>query len=99
VEAKDEGLGHGNEISMQCFCIHLKANRPMPSRKPTSVSQPDAVSIARKITVLRGQKVLLDSDLASLYGVETRRLNEQVRRNVSRFPPGFHASADRRRIC
>ncbi|MYN38860.1 hypothetical protein GTP55_05680 [Duganella sp. FT109W] len=39
--------------------------------------------------VLRGQKVLLDADLADLYGVDTRRLNEQVRRNRERFPVDF----------
>src|SRR5580704_10794914 len=38
---------------------------------------------------IRGQKVLLDSDLASLYGVPTKRLNEQVRRNRERFPEDF----------
>jgi hypothetical protein len=37
----------------------------------------------------RGEKVILDSDLAALYGVETRRLNEQVRRNIDKFPEDF----------
>lgn len=46
-------------------------------------------SIAQRILVLRGQKVLLDSDLAVLYGVDTKRLNEQVRRNRERFPVDF----------
>jgi hypothetical protein len=46
-------------------------------------------SIQDKILLLRGQKVMLDEDLAGLYGVETRRLNEQVRRNIKRFPPDF----------
>jgi hypothetical protein len=46
-------------------------------------------SITQSIVVLRGQRVLLDSDLAGLYGIETRRLNEQVRRNRSRFPADF----------
>ncbi|HKX37445.1 MAG TPA: ORF6N domain-containing protein [Burkholderiales bacterium] len=41
------------------------------------------------IVVLRGEKVLLDRDLARLYGVTTSRLNEQVKRNASRFPPDF----------
>jgi hypothetical protein len=40
--------------------------------------------------VLRGQRVLLDADLAALYGVTVRRLNEQVRRNRSRFPEDFN---------
>ena len=39
--------------------------------------------------VIRGEKVILDSDLAKLYGVETRRLNEQVRRNIEKFQEDF----------
>lgn len=46
-------------------------------------------SIAGCILVLRGQKVILDADLARLYGVSTKRLNEQVRRNRARFPKDF----------
>lgn len=45
--------------------------------------------IKEMIYVIREQKVLLDSDLAKLYGVETKRLNEQVRRNLDRFPEDF----------
>lgn len=45
--------------------------------------------ISARILTTRGQKVLLDSDLAELYGVETKRLNEQVRRNGTRFPDDF----------
>ncbi|MFT3763887.1 MAG: ORF6N domain-containing protein [Pseudoxanthomonas sp.] len=45
--------------------------------------------IAERILWLRGHKVILDRDLAALYGVETRRLNEQVRRNRERFPADF----------
>jgi hypothetical protein len=41
------------------------------------------------ILLIRGHKVMLDSDLAELYGVTTKRLNEQVRRNLSRFPEDF----------
>jgi hypothetical protein len=41
------------------------------------------------IVEVRGQKVILDSDLASIYGVPTRRLNEQVKRNARRFPQDF----------
>jgi len=48
-----------------------------------------SVDISERIFVLRGQRVLLDVDLAMLYGVETRRLNEQVRRNRHRFPSDF----------
>ena len=46
-------------------------------------------AITQRILVLRGQKVLLDADLAALYGVETRRLNEQVRRNLDKYPEDF----------
>lgn len=45
--------------------------------------------IASKIYQIRNQKVMLDNDLAELYQVETRRLNEQVKRNISRFPDDF----------
>ena len=41
--------------------------------------------IARRIIVVRGHKVMIDADLAQLYGVPTKRLNEQVRRNHERF--------------
>ena len=45
--------------------------------------------IAAQIYVIRGQRVMLDSDLAELYGVSTSRLNEQVKRNARRFPDDF----------
>ncbi|OPY76041.1 MAG: ORF6N domain protein [Syntrophorhabdus sp. PtaU1.Bin058] len=45
--------------------------------------------IQRTILLIRGEKVILDSDLARLYGVKTSRLNEQVRRNINRFPDDF----------
>jgi hypothetical protein len=45
--------------------------------------------IERSIIFLRGQKMMLDADLAVLYGVTTRRLKEQVRRNLDRFPSDF----------
>jgi hypothetical protein len=42
-----------------------------------------------KIYLIRGEKVMIDSDLAELYGVETKRLNEQTKRNIERFPKDF----------
>ena len=45
--------------------------------------------IESRILVIRGHKVMLDSDLAELYGVTTKRLNEQVKRNRERFPGDF----------
>lgn len=58
------------------------------SKKKISELVP-AERIARVILILRGQRVLLDSDLAALYGVTTARLNQQVRRNLERFPADF----------
>jgi hypothetical protein len=49
----------------------------------------DNINIESLIRVIRGQQVMLDSDLAMLYGVETKRLNEQVKRNLNRFPEDF----------
>ena len=45
--------------------------------------------ITQRIYTVRGVKVMLDRDLAELYGVETKRLKEQVRRNIDRFPKDF----------
>ncbi len=53
------------------------------------MSEMSLVKIEEMIYVFRGQKVMLDSDLAELYGVETKRLNEQVNRNLERFPEDF----------
>ena len=46
-------------------------------------------TIERRILLIRGQKVMLDRDLAQLYGVETRVLNQAIRRNIDRFPADF----------
>lgn len=48
-----------------------------------------AVAVARSIHVIRAHRVMLDEDLARLYGVETKRLNEAVKRNLARFPADF----------
>jgi hypothetical protein len=55
---------------------------------PSASVQP-LESIQSRILVLRGQRVLLDSDLATIYEVPTKRLNEQVKRNAERFPEDF----------
>ena len=59
-------------------------NAPSPSLRPVTV---DSGRTAFKF--IRGQQVMLDRDLATLYGVETKRLNEQVKRNIKRFPEDF----------
>src|SRR5437870_10341817 len=45
--------------------------------------------VESRILVLRGHRVILDADLAELYGVEVKRLNQQVKRNIDRFPGDF----------
>lgn len=67
----------------------------MPTQKQSSKATNALASIEGteriegSILIMRGQKVMLDSDLAELYGVTTKRLNEQVRRNFDRFPEDF----------
>lgn len=53
----------------------------------TQLLAPDAITL--RIATVRGQRVLLDSDLAALYEVETKRFNEAVRRNLAKFPADF----------
>jgi len=55
-------------------------------------------NVERLIFTIRGQKVMLDRDLAQLYGVETRVLNQAVRRNIDRFPEDFIFSLTREEI-
>jgi len=64
----------------------------MPTNKSNSLTRRLAVTvevIERRIYLIRGQKVMLDSDLAELYEVQTRVLNQAVRRNARRFPEDF----------
>ena len=58
------------------------------SLTPSKVGIPEEV-VEGKILLVRGQKVMLDSDLAALYGVETKALNRAVKRNGERFPEDF----------
>ncbi len=59
----------------------------MPKKAQQSIIPVE--QIASRIYIIRGQKVMLDRDLAELYGVSTGRLNEQVKRNIIRFPKDF----------
>jgi hypothetical protein len=54
-----------------------------------TVRKIDKYSVESTIYLIRGQRVMLDSDLAAIYGVSTRRLNQQLRRNLDRFPQDF----------
>jgi hypothetical protein len=61
----------------------------MKKAKAKEISVAFAVNIERRIFTIRGQRVMLDADLAELFGVPTRRLNEQIKRNLERFPNDF----------
>jgi phage regulator Rha-like protein len=54
-----------------------------------SIESPVAADVVHQIRIIRGQRVLLDADLAALYGVATKVLNQAVRRNADRFPSDF----------
>ncbi len=66
--------------------------------KPKNAAPVPAERITQSILVLRGHKVLLDADLAALYEVPTKRLNEQVKRNIERFPADFMFRLDREEV-
>jgi hypothetical protein len=55
----------------------------------TSKTRAPVEEIGRTILILRRQRIILDADLAALYGVTTKRLKEQVKRNAERFPEDF----------
>lgn len=71
--------------------FHLGSHlRPAHRRYPIVEPRPLVTDrIESRILLIRGQKVMLDSDLADLYGVEVRTLNQAVRRNLARFPGDF----------
>ena len=62
---------------------------PNPQEKPVSLEIVATPSIERRIFVVRERQVMFDEDLADLYGVETKRLIQQVKRNLKRFPEDF----------
>jgi hypothetical protein len=64
------------------------------TEKTASLELIAAPAIAKRVLVVRGRQVMLDEDLADLYGVETKRLVEQVKRNVERFPADFMFQLD-----
>jgi hypothetical protein len=64
----------------------------MPAKSISKLQKAEVISldsIERTIVILRGHRVMLDRDLATLYGVETRTLNQAVKRNLDRFPADF----------
>jgi ORF6N domain-containing protein len=69
---------------------------PNKSTTPAAIPPMPLELIERRIYVIRGHRVMLDADLAELYEVETRALNQAVRRNGSRFPEDFMFQLTRR---
>ena len=67
----------------------MEENNDIPSSSLSGSNASGLMPIENLIHIIRGQQVMLDSDLARLYGVETKRLNEQVKRNIDRFPEDF----------
>ena len=61
----------------------------MSVKKKTTLTKLPTETIDKRILFIRGHRVILDNDLARIYGVSTKRLNEQVRRNLKRFPEDF----------
>jgi hypothetical protein len=80
-----EGVASPPTRTMESI-THPRGGRP-PRQEPRAPVRPE--QITGRIVVVRGEKVLLDEDLARLYGTSTGRLNEQVRRNLARFPEDF----------
>jgi hypothetical protein len=64
-------------------------NMPKKKSESLTIKSVSVELIEQNIYLIRGHKVMLDSDLAELYGVTTKRLNEQVKRNQGRFPGDF----------
>ena len=58
-------------------------------KPPNPIVQQNSSAVRPQIILIRGQRVIIDADLANLYGVKTKRLKEQVKRNSERFPADF----------
>ena len=67
----------------------------MIEKKNTELSIVTTKDVERRIIILRSQKVLIDADVAELYGVETRRVNEAVKNNPEKFPYGYLFELDK----
>ena len=78
-----------NEVGMRSQIATGSEGNDMSNEMPLQVDQ-----IGTLIRTIRGQKVILDSDLARIFGVPTFRFNEAVKRNRDRFPDDFLVSTD-----
>ena len=71
------------------FCDTIIMNEYKMKESKNKIIVFDAGVIQKKIYTIRGEQVMLDSDLAEFYGIETRTLNQAVKRNIERFPEDF----------
>jgi len=79
--------------------VHRECRAEVDSRNQQTVAADGSRrTIKQLIFLVRGHRVMLDRDLASLYGVETRVLNQAVRRNLDRFPDDFMFSLTRTEV-
>jgi hypothetical protein len=76
------------------FDMKSSANKTSPALTEALPAPLDAQEIAQRIQLIRGQRVILDVDLAAFYGETTKRFNQQVRRNLARFPADFMFQLD-----
>jgi hypothetical protein len=79
-------------LNVRAFSLSRHYQSSMPAKSVARIQKAEVISldvIERRIVPLRGHRVMLDRDLAILYGVETRTLNQAVKRNLDRFPPDF----------
>ncbi|MDE7374122.1 MAG: ORF6N domain-containing protein [Odoribacter sp.] len=67
----------------------MEENNDILSASSSGATNTGLLPVEELIHIIRGQQVMIDSDLAQLYGVETKRLKEQVKRNINRFPADF----------
>ena len=76
-------------LSLQNYLSKNKVMKHVTNSENLNIQTSQVQQIFRKICEIRGQKVMLDFDLAELYGVEKKVLNQAVKRNIDRFPPDF----------
>ncbi|MEO8474934.1 MAG: ORF6N domain-containing protein [Chryseolinea sp.] len=77
---------HVTDVLLKLFQFYKK--KCVPAGQSAEVDISDEIFID-KISSIRGKRIMLDTDLAELYGVPTKRLNEKVKRNAKRFPEDF----------
>ncbi len=85
--ANVEGCLKGGPVFFERKSLHLSSIKAKEGKSMNDVVVQEAVE--QKIYLIRGRRAMLDEDLSKLYGVSTKRLNEQVKRNAKRFPPDF----------